>query len=203
MTHAYTLARPVRVRLEEALRGLRNADACLALATFLARYQAGPANLGRAFPVDRRALSRHPDLGLTEEQVRAATAALEAVGFLVRQDLVGSPYRPTAEGLRRKPVLRTIGLAFAGLFRLVQALARRRAVAAERNRHGHGNRDMGVAVGTSSSGSPPKVTPVGIHPPMGGQPGQEPTALEAVLARWGRAVEARATGDASSGIPVS
>lgn len=130
MTRVYTLPRRVLDQLEHLLTGLRNAETCLVLARFLARVQAAPSTLGRAFPVDRRALAAHPDLDLTEEQVRAATAALERCGFLVRVETVGSPYRATANGVRRKPVLRRIGAAFQALFRVLHLAAQKRRPAA-------------------------------------------------------------------------
>ncbi|OAS26342.1 hypothetical protein [Methylobacterium platani] len=166
MTCAYILPRRVLDLLEPLLTGLRNAGACMVLARFLARVQAAPSTLGRAFPVDRRALAAHPDLDLTEEQVRSATAALERVGFLARVETVGSPYRATAAGVRRKPVLRKIGAAFQALFRLIHITAQKRRP-----------RENPV---------PPK-TPQAIAVPMGG----EVSGLEAALARLAGAVLAR------------
>jgi hypothetical protein len=105
------------------VRDLRNAEAVLTLARFLARFHTAPAVLGRAFPVDRAALSAVGALGLTEAQVRGALRALEEVGFLVREAVTGSAYRPTATGLRRKPVFFRIAPEFYALFEKANAAA--------------------------------------------------------------------------------
>jgi hypothetical protein len=49
----YRLPRHIDARLTAALRTLKNADATLRLAVFLARFHSAPGKLGRAFPVDR------------------------------------------------------------------------------------------------------------------------------------------------------
>lgn len=102
----YQLPRVVQERLTVALSGFRNRDAALALSVFVARFWSLPARLALPFPIDRRALTDHAALDLTEARVRGAIAALEAVGFIER-DLAprGSPYKATEHGLRRKPVL--------------------------------------------------------------------------------------------------
>ncbi len=105
MTCTYRLPpREAADRLETAVQSRKNAKAVHALATFLARFWSAPGRIGRAFPVDRAALADHPELGLTEARVRGALAVLEAIGFVERVDVVGSAYRATENGLRRKPV---------------------------------------------------------------------------------------------------
>jgi hypothetical protein len=97
--------------------GFRNRDAAHRLAAFLGRFWSSPARVVSAFPTDRRALADHAALGLTEAQVRGAIRTLIKVGFLVR-DIVkaGSRYKPTPDGLRRKPVLHRFGVEFGVLF---------------------------------------------------------------------------------------
>ena len=119
------MPRAVEVRLAAAARELRNAEAVLALARFLARFHTAPAVLGRAFPVDRTALAAVDTLGLTEARVRGALAALETVGFLIREAMPGSAYRPTTAGLRRKPVIWRIAPDFVALFERANAAAQR------------------------------------------------------------------------------
>ena len=53
----YRLPHDVRDRLAAALKPLRNRDACLALATFIARFWTAPRKLGLPFMLDRRALA--------------------------------------------------------------------------------------------------------------------------------------------------
>src|SRR3954452_21415631 len=106
MTCAYRLPRAVADRLETALRGRKNAEAALALATWLARFWSAPRRLLAAFPIDRRAIAGREDLGLTEARVRGAIGALEAVGFLDRQEpAAGKRYQRTEEGLHRQPLM--------------------------------------------------------------------------------------------------
>lgn len=121
----YTLPRNVLDRLVVALSGYRNRDPALVLAVFLARYWSAPKRLMAAFPIDRRALADHPELGLSEARVRGALLILERIGFLDR-DLVpvGSRHRATEAGLHRKPILWRFGSDFAKSF--AQANARRR-----------------------------------------------------------------------------
>ncbi|WP_298961782.1 hypothetical protein [uncultured Methylobacterium sp.] len=155
-------------RLQDLLAGRRNAAKALTLATFLGRFWSAPARLGRSFPVDRRQLADRTDLGLSEEEIRGATLALEKVGFLVREAVVGSAYRATAEGQRRKPILRRFGPAFFASFVLANEPRRRR------------DRQRQVP-------SPPhKEVPVGRL--MGDRPG---SGLEQALWRWRRAVETK------------
>lgn len=130
----YRLPRAVEVRLAAAAKDLRNCDAVMRLAAFLGRFHTAPAVLGRAFPVDRLALADHDGHGLTEARVRGALAALEAVGFLVREAVKGSAYRPTQQGLRRKPVFFRIAAEFASMFEKsnTAALRARRADSTDR-----------------------------------------------------------------------
>lgn len=121
----YRLPRAVEVRLGAAARDLRNCDAVMALAAFLGRFHTAPAVLGRAFPVDRAALAAVDTLGLTEARVRGALRVLEEIGFLMREAVKGSAYRPTEAGLRRKPVFFRIAPEFVGLFERANAAALR------------------------------------------------------------------------------
>lgn len=187
----YRLPRSVKDRLTAALEPLRNRDACFALAVFLARYWSTPARLARAFPIDRRALAGHEQLGLTEHQVRGAIVALEKIGFLGREaPEAGSRYQRTAEGLHRRPIL----FRFAGEYAQDLAKANARAQAAG---------------GTPASARRPAVAvqPLRLLPRlltqrqsearipvlMGDQPRPLPlephSDLESALARWRRAIE--------------
>src|SRR3954452_19763818 len=125
----YRLPHDVRDRLAAALAPYRNRDAAFALAAFLARFWSTPARLLTAFPIDRRELADHAALGLSESRVRGAIRALEEVGFLDRALASGSTYRPTPDGLHRKPVLFMFGSDYGPLFR-----AANRRVAAARER---------------------------------------------------------------------
>ena len=153
----YRLPRAVEARLAAAACDLRNGEAVLALARFLARFHTAPAVLGRAFPVDRVALADHAGHGLTESRVRGALAALEAVGFLVREVVAGSAYRPTEAGLRRKPVLWRIAPEFYALFEKANAAAKRAQGAGKTDR-----RPVTLAAALRPS-SPSVSHPVG-HP---------------------------------------
>lgn len=121
----YRLPRGVEARLAAAARELRNEEAVMRLAAFLGRFHTAPAVLGRAFPVDRAALAAVGTLGLTEARVRGALKVLEEIGFVVREAVKGSTYRPTAAGLRRKPILFRIGVEFGALFERANAAALR------------------------------------------------------------------------------
>jgi hypothetical protein len=82
-----------------------------------------------SFPIDRRALADHAGLNLTEARVRGAIRTLEAVGFLDRAiPAPGSLYKPTADGLHRKPVLFVFGSDYAPAF----IAANKRAAARDR-----------------------------------------------------------------------
>lgn len=112
----YKLPPDVQERLTVALRDFRNREAALALAVFLGRYWSTPARLVLAFPIDRRALTDHAVLGLTEARVRGAIATLENIGFIDRETPQGSRYRATDAGLHRKPVLYRFGSGYREAF---------------------------------------------------------------------------------------
>lgn len=113
----YRLPERVRVSLETLLAPFRNREAAFALATFLGRHWTIPDRLGMAFPIDRRALTDHAKLGLSEARVRGAIRTLERIGFLDRPLTVkGSTYRATDAGLKRKPILFRFGAAFVPWF---------------------------------------------------------------------------------------
>jgi len=131
-TGPYRLPRDVSERLAASLSAFRNRDAAFTLATFLGRFWSVPGRIVDAFPVDRRAIADHPELGLTEAQVRGALRTLEAVGFLDRAVTSGSRYRATEDGLRRKVILFMFGSEYAPAF----IAANRRAAAAKGGRPG-------------------------------------------------------------------
>jgi hypothetical protein len=112
----YRLPHDIRDRLAASLAPFKNRDSAYALAVFLARFWSVPSRVSGSFPIDRRALTDHQDLLLTEARVRGAIKALEAVGFLERALASGSPYKPTADGLRRKPVLYVFGSEYGPAF---------------------------------------------------------------------------------------
>src|SRR5918993_2689973 len=101
---AYRLPHAVRDRLEAALEPFRNGERAYALAVFLGRFWSMPGRVALPFPIDRRALADREDLELTEGEVRGAIRTLEAIGFLARWKTLGSRYKATEAGLRRKPV---------------------------------------------------------------------------------------------------
>src|SRR3954471_6860802 len=102
----YRLPRDIRDQLLSALASFRNRDAAFALAVFLGRFWSAPGRIEQSFPIDRRALADHPDLGLTEARVRGAIRTLERVGFLDRVTAdKGSRFQRLDSGdLHRKPV---------------------------------------------------------------------------------------------------
>jgi hypothetical protein len=106
------------------------------------------------FPIDRRALAGHRNLGLTEAQVRGAIRVLEEIGFLARFVTSGSRYKATEEGLRRKPIPFQFGSDYAPLFIAANA----RAAAARGRREGT-RRTL-----TPQAGRGPSMPPVG--PPL-------------------------------------
>jgi hypothetical protein len=118
----YRLPHDVRDRLTIALQPYRNREAAFTLAVFLGRFWSMPGRVALPFPIDRRALAGHRELGLTEGRVRGAIRVLEEVGFLTRFVTSGSRYKPTEEGLRRKPVPFQFGTDYAPL--LIAANAR-------------------------------------------------------------------------------
>lgn len=124
---SYKLPRAVHDRLTAILAPVRNREAVYALALFLGRYWSAPARIVSAFPVDRRALAeRAANLDLTEGQIRGALRTLEAIGFLIRTEIApGSRYRPTDEGLHRKPVLWRFGAEFVSGFLMANKRAQR------------------------------------------------------------------------------
>ena len=105
----YRLPHGIRDCLTAASAAFRNGNQAVALATFLARFWSTPRRICQCFPIDRRALANRSDLGLTEARIRGAIRVLEAIGFLTRKAAPGSSYRPTAGGLRRKPILYEFG----------------------------------------------------------------------------------------------
>jgi hypothetical protein len=129
---AYRLPRDVRDRLAAALQPYRNREAAFVLAVFLARFWSMAGRVALPFPIDRRALAGRPDLGLTEKRVRSAIRVLEEVGFLARFVTSGSRYKPTEEGLRRKPIPYQFGSDYFPLF----DAANRRAAAARGRQEG-------------------------------------------------------------------
>jgi hypothetical protein len=100
----YRLPHAVRDRLQAALEPFRNGERAYALAVFLGRFWSMPGRVALPFPIDRRALADRADLELTEGEVRGAIRTLEAIGFLARWKTLGSRYKATEAGLRRKPV---------------------------------------------------------------------------------------------------
>jgi hypothetical protein len=110
-----------------------------------------PSRVALPFPIDRRALAGHRELGLTEGRVRGAIWVLEEVGFLDRAITSGSNYKPTEDGLHRKPIPFVFGSQYAPLF---IAANRRAAAARERGsqerRLDEGARERGGASVTSA-----------------------------------------------------
>jgi hypothetical protein len=129
---AYRLPHDVRDRLAVALKPRRNRDACMALATFIARFWTAPRKLGLPFMLDRRALAPVEALGLTEARVRGAIRALECVGFLERIPASGRTHQATPDGLHRKPVAFAFGADYRNAFK--QANARAQAARDRRSR---------------------------------------------------------------------
>lgn len=123
----YRLPASILDRLSRDLAGFRNRDAALALAVMLARFWSAPSRIAMTFPVDRRALTGHADLNLSEARVRGALATLEAIGFLTRSSLVGRTHQRTAEGLHRRPILWRFASDFAALFKVAHAARRETA----------------------------------------------------------------------------
>src|SRR5829696_3132616 len=133
----YRLPHDVQDRLGSSLTSYRNRDAAFALAVFVGRFWSAPGRIEQAFPIDRRALANHPDLGLTEARVRGAIRTLERVGFLdrVTPDR-GSRYQRLDTGdLHRKPVPFRLGLDYRAAFETANKRAQKR-----RERHGQRRR---------------------------------------------------------------
>jgi hypothetical protein len=113
----YRLPHDIADRLASALAPFKNRESAFALAVFLGRYHSVPSRVLSAFVIDRRSLSGHDGLDLTEARVRGAIKALEAVGFLERAiPRPGSRYKATEEGLHRKPVAFVFGPEYAPAF---------------------------------------------------------------------------------------
>jgi hypothetical protein len=145
----YRLPHDVRDRLASALAPFRNRDAAWELAVFLARYWSMPGRIVGSFAIDRRALSEHPELGLTEKRVRSAIRTLEEVGFLDRDiPPSGSKYKATEDGLHRKPIQFVFGAEYASAF-----LAANKRAAAARGRLSRDRR----AISPSSTPRPSTV----------------------------------------------
>ena len=152
----YRLPRDAAAWLAEALAPYRNRDVAWLLAVFLARYWSTPGRLAGAFPIDRRALAAHAQLGLTEAQVRGALRVLEAVGFLARAiPPKGNGYQRTAEGLHRRPILFVFGSDYGSAF----AAANRRARAARERRQGE-RRPVTPSTAPRPSMAPPAARPL-------------------------------------------
>jgi len=154
-TGPYRLPRDIQDRLITDLAPFRNRDDAFALAVFIARFWSVPGRIGLGFPIDRRELAGHPELGLTEARVRGAIWVLEEIGFLDRAiPLPGSRYKRTEEGLRRKPVLFVFGAEYAPVF----LAANRRAAAARGARSGE-RRTMTPSNVSRLSGASPGARP--------------------------------------------
>src|SRR3954454_17837458 len=101
----YRLPRAVQEQLEKSLKDFRNAETAYALAVFLGRFWSSPNRLDLPFPIDRRALSAHRDLDLSEAKIRGAIKTLERIGFLNRDAVgKGSKFRWKGDQLHRKPI---------------------------------------------------------------------------------------------------
>jgi hypothetical protein len=123
----YRLPHGVRDRLASSLTPFRNRDSAMTLAVFIARYHSAPGRVVEAFYLDRRALIDHPDLGLSERQIRSAIRVLEEIAFLKRAIVPsGSKYKATENGLHRKPIKFEFGSEYGPLFEA----ANKRAAAA-------------------------------------------------------------------------
>lgn len=190
----YRLPRDAAAWLSEALAPYRNREAAFLLAVFLARYWSTPGRLAGAFPIDRRALTAHAQLGLTEAQVRGALRVLEAVGFLARAiPPRGNGYQRTGSGeLHRRPVLFAFGAEYAQAF----AAANRRAQASRQRREGERRAVAPSPAPWPSQASPtpqqpnsPRVKSVAEPKVLMGEIGKQPptpepeSALESALDR--------------------
>jgi hypothetical protein len=123
---SYRLPHDIAERLATSLAAYRTRERAMALALFLARFWSSRTRMARPFPIDRRALADHDALGLTEAQVRGALRTLEEVGFLLRAEpLGGSRYKPTPDGLHRKPILYGFGKDYGPAFAAANARAER------------------------------------------------------------------------------
>jgi hypothetical protein len=148
----YTLPRAVQERLTAALKRFRNRQSALTLATFLGRYWSAPGRVVQAFHIDRRALAEHAALGLSEDRIRGAIKTLEAIGFLDRALTSGSAYKPTEDGLRRKPIKFHFGAEYGSMF-----LQANRRAAAVRERHSEAVRSQVLASNHRASTALPEA----------------------------------------------
>ncbi|TGD91918.1 hypothetical protein [Methylobacterium nonmethylotrophicum] len=195
----YRLPRGVQDRLETALAGYRNREACFALATFLGRFWSVPSRLVASFPIDRRALCDHAALGLTEARVRGAIATLVEVGFLDRIEPVsGRRYQRTPEGLNRRPILFRFGSEYGTIFAHANGAARRvRGTPAPARRpiaRPEPSRPPAANVAPPRAMPSPqlaqKQTLGGSRMIMGEKRDKAPESnLDAALERWRRAIE--------------
>jgi hypothetical protein len=205
LTSTYRLPRDVRDRLAAALVDRRNRDACLALATFIARFWTAPRKLGLPFMLDRRALAPIEALGLTEARVRGAIRALERVGFLERMPASGRTHQATPEGLHRKPVAFTFGADYRDAFK--QANARAQAARDRRSpsRPAVPPKRPSAALPEARPTNSPKYNPseasryiwarTALRPP---KPLLQNSALNAALDRWKLAFEKADAAEAAS-----
>jgi hypothetical protein len=195
----YRLPRDVRDRLAADLASFRNRDAAFALATFLGRFWSTPSRLLTAFPIDRRELANHAALGLTEGRVRGAIRTLELVGFLDRAMASGSPYQPTPDGLRRRPVLYQFGSGYGPAFRAANKAAAAARGGRERTqpvtgpapvlRPSAGFPAARVLKSPKSKSEAEPLVLMGEITPRLPEPPLQTSALDAALDRWRRAFE--------------
>jgi hypothetical protein len=134
----------VQDRLASSLAPFRNREAAYALAVFLARFWSAPGRIVETFTIDRRALSEGKfatvaNLNLTEKRIRSAIRTLEEIGFIDRAVTSGSKYKPTENGLRRKPIRFQFGSEYFPLFNA----ANKRAAAA-RGRQSQADRSQAL-----------------------------------------------------------
>ena len=198
----YRLPAAVRDRLAAALKPLRNRDATMALACFVARYWTAPRRLGLPFALDRRALAPVAALNLTEAKIRGAVAALVRAGFLVRLPSAGRTHQRTVNGLHRRPVSYTI----ASDYRAAFDMANKRAQEA-RDRRSRERRGSALAVALRLPLSLPAARPANSPKYKSSEavtciwassdsttpaPAEPNSKLEAALARWGMALRERA-----------
>jgi len=139
----YRLPFAVRDRLATDLAPFRNRRAAYALAVFLARFWSIPGRVAGSFPIDRRDLANHPELGLTEARVRGAIQTLEEIGFLVRAIPPAAKHRRTEEGWMKKAVLYAFGSDYAPIF--IKANERAKAARARKPTQQSGARPSAVA----------------------------------------------------------
>lgn len=115
----FKLPFPVLNRLTDLLRPWKTAgERAFKLARFLARYHS--LHQGRLFPMDRRALAKdHPELGLSERQIRSAIELLELVGYIERVPAAGPTHKRNGH---RKAIQWQFTRLFDGWFSFVRRL---------------------------------------------------------------------------------